>query len=170
MTFLIKPTLLLLASSLFCGNALAADDNTAADKKLPEAARFFLADDSKLGIDPGKGTKVRAQVAKSAARIKIVPGLTDPQCVSLMTDRDVYLLHRDWKIWAETRPEDAQARRTFDANATFKVNHLPNGEIRLESKNRPGEFLVVETDNNLSLSKPAEGLRLNFRVEGKPAK
>ena len=163
----IQKILILLATAVaFCGHARGADQKPEAMKKLPESAKFILAEDPKLGIDPPK--EGRVLVGKNPARIKVVPGLADPQCASLMSDRDVYLLHRDWKIRAEKRPEDAQGRRTFDANATFKVTYLPNGDVRFEAKNRPGEFIVVEEDRNLSLSKPLDGLRLNFRVEAKP--
>lgn len=164
-----KPTqkwilLSLLLIPAFIGNAVAADDT----KKLPDTAKFILADDPNLGIDPPKDG--RAEIGKNPARIKVVPGLGDPKAVSLMSDRDVYLLHRDWKIRAEKRPEDAQAKRIFDANATFNVVHLADGCIRFEAHNRRGEFIVVEEDGKLSLSKPLEKLRLDFKVEGKPAR
>jgi hypothetical protein len=132
-------------------------------KKLPDSAKFVLVDDPKLGIDPPK--EGRAEVGKTPARIKVVPGLADPKAVSLMSDRGVYLFHRDWKIWAEKRPDDARAKRIFDANATFRVAHQANGSVRFEANNRHGEFIVVEEDGMLSLSKPLEKPRIDFKIE-----
>ena len=161
---ILKPILPLLALvPIFWANPLAAEDKPEATKQLPEIARFFLSGDPKFGIYTPKEGQLETGIP---TRIKVVPGLSDPKCVSLMTDRNVYLRHQFWKFKLEKRPEGEEERKSFDADATFNVIYLANGEVKFEAANRPGEFMAVETDGKISLSKVAD-LRMSFRVEGK---
>lgn len=130
--------------------------------EIPQIARIHLASDPTVGLDPEDSG--RAGTGKRAARIRIVPGLADPKQVSLEQGRDRFLLHRDWKIWVEKRPDDARDKRIFEANATFRIVRLPDKSVRFEANNRQGEFLMVEEDGKLSLARPSNPDRTAFRI------
>lgn len=155
--------LLLAAFPALWVDSLAEEVKPEAAKKLPESAKFFLSGDPKFGIDTPKEGEISMGIP---SRIKVVPGLTDTKCVSLMTDRNVYLRHQFWKFRIQKRPEGGE-RSSFDMDSTFKVVYLPNGDVRFEAAYREGEFMAVDTAGKLILSKPAEGLRMDFRAEGK---
>lgn len=165
MKFLNKSMLLLVAvCPALWVSSLAADEKPGAAKKLPEVAKFFLSGDKKFGIDPPKEGQVAVGLP---ARIKVVAGLSDPARVSLMTDRNVYLRHQFWKLQVQKRPEKEEDKKSFDEDATYVVTYLPNGDVKFEAANRPGEFIAVEMDGKFILSKPMENLRMDFRAETK---
>jgi RNA polymerase sigma factor (sigma-70 family) len=72
------------------------------------------------------------------ATFSVVPGLSDPRCVSLRAADGTYLRHASWRL----RQSPDEGTVLFRGDATFCVRSgSADGSISLESANYPGYFL-----------------------------
>ncbi|MES2920661.1 MAG: AbfB domain-containing protein [Verrucomicrobiota bacterium] len=146
---------------------LAGDLSVAGQKEAAAEVKLILVADPTIRLNAPRAGRVLSH--KIGNRIRVVPGLSNPDLVSLesIQSNGAYLHHESGKIFVTTRPAGTQDQTAFDIKATFKMIKMDGGKVRFEAADRAGEFIRVAEDGGVVLGRISSGERATFRLETK---
>jgi serine/threonine protein kinase len=118
------------------------------DAKEPPTLVLRLASDPSKTLGVSSAEQLKDNIQPTAA-FKLVPGIADPNYVSLesVSAQKHYVRHRWATIYVNERPERTDL--VYEADATWKMTQLGNGKARFEASNYPGTYLAVKGDGTV---------------------